>query len=186
MPTDNLSLANASLAKTQGVHADLVRVIRRAISIDPCFVVGEGVRSDADQLRDWQKHYSTLNGIPKGKVVNGIKGTGRGNHQVSLVDGFGHACDLPPLINGLVWGGPKANEIAHWKGCYQTAAVMRKAAIAEKVRIRWGGQWDMALNDLPDGAAALEKAHNDYMVAFKLAQGRYPLADGPHFELKPA
>jgi hypothetical protein len=184
MPTNNLALANASMVKTQGVHADLVRVIRAAIAIDPCFVVGEGVRSDADQLRDWQRGASTLNGIPKGQVVNAIKGTVRGNHQVNLKDGLGHACDLPPLINGLVWGGPNATDNDKWEGCYQTADAMRKAAIAEKVRIRWGGQWDMVLNDLPQTPAALKKAHNDYMAAFKKAYGRYPLADGPHFELK--
>jgi hypothetical protein len=183
MATD-LELANASMVKTQGVYADLVRVIRHAITIDACFVVGEGVRNDADQLRDWQRGVSKLNGIPVGQVVNGVHGTGRGNHQVNLTDGFGHACDLPPLINHLVWGGPHSSGNDQWEGCYRTAAAVRTAAIAENVRIRWGGQWDIALNDLADGAAALKKAHNDYMAQFHATHGRWPLADGPHFELK--
>ncbi|MBL6852391.1 MAG: hypothetical protein ISS15_05295 [Alphaproteobacteria bacterium] len=180
---DNRALALASMTRAAGVHPFLIRVINRAIATDPCFVLGEGVRSDADQLRDWQRGVSRLNGIPVGVVKNGIAGTGRGNHQTNLADGLGHASDLPPLINGLVWGGADSSDADKWQGCYRTASVMREAAIAESVRLRWGGQWDVPLNDLPAGAVALEAAHNAYMANFHATHGRYPLADGPHFEL---
>src|ERR1700748_604214 len=91
-------LAVASMTRADGLHPKLVRVIQTAILKDPCFVLGEGARSDADQLRDWQRHVSRLNGIAVGHVVNGVAGTGRGNHQKSLIDGWGHAADLPPII----------------------------------------------------------------------------------------
>lgn len=183
MTIDNRSLAIASMAKARGVHPAFIAVVTRAIDIDPCFVFGEGVRSDEDQLRDFLRHASKLNGIPAGQIKNGIVGTGRGNHQVSLTDHLGHAGDLPPLINGMVWGGPTSTDAEKWNGCYRTAAAMRQAAIDKATRIRWGGQWDVLLNDLPAGADALKAAHNSYMAAFHASHGRYPLADGPHYEL---
>jgi hypothetical protein len=175
----------SSESRLVNVQPALVRVVHRADTACPgLFIVSEGVRSDADQLRDWMRHASKLNGIPVGQVVNGVHGTGRGNHQLNLVDKLGHAVDLAPMIGGLVWGGPSATSAQQWIGCCAVADAMRDAAIAEAIRIRWGGDWDAALNDLPDGATALMIDHNSYMSKFRAANGRWPLADGPHFELK--
>jgi len=171
-------LGAQSRAHLAGVHADMVRVVDHAIQISTQdFGVAEGVRSDADQLRDWMRHTSKLNGIPVGKIRNGVHGTGRGNHQLAA-DGFGHATDLVPYVNGVIlWSAvPPAQQ---WDYIYPVAAAMHAAAIAENVDLRWGGVWDRKLRDLPGTVAGLRQSVADYCT-------RHPgpdFLDGPHFEL---
>jgi peptidoglycan L-alanyl-D-glutamate endopeptidase CwlK len=169
----------ASQQRLAGVVPALVAVADHAIQISAQdFCVGEGVRSAADQLRDWYRRTSKLNGIPVGATVNGVRGTGVGNHQVKA-DGFGHALDLVPVVGGaLLWTLPAAEQ---WPHIYPVADAMRTAAISLGTRIRWGGVWDRILNDLAPGAAALEQAVRDY-------EGRHAgpdFIDGPHFEILP-
>ena len=174
------SLGRQSLAKLAQVHPDLVRVVKTAIGLSTQdFRVENGLRSDADQLAAFKAGNSKLNGIAVGQTVNGIKGTGRGNHQANLSDGLSHAVDLTPWVKGkILWAAvPGAQQ---WSYIYPVAAAMRSAAIAEKVTIRWGGVWDKMLNDLRDGAAALEKALGDY----KVRHAGPDFVDGPHYEIK--
>lgn len=165
-----------SNAHLVGVHPRLVSVAQHAIQISTQdFCVAEGVRSAADQLRDWMRRTSKLNGIPVGQIVNGVHGTGVGNHQVKA-DGFGHAVDLVPIVDGaLLWTLPEAQQ---WQHIYPVAEAMRLAAISFNIRIRWGGVWDRCLNDL-NGTGPLAAE----VQAYEARHVGADFIDGVHFEL---
>lgn len=170
-----------SLKNMVGVHPDLVRVNNHAVQVTTQdFGCECGVRSDAAQLDAFLRKASKLNGIAIGAVVNGVKGTGRGNHQINLGDGLGHAVDDVPYVGGVIlWAAAPPAE--QWRYIYPVADAMRAAAIAEKVRVRWGGVWDRLLNDLPAGPDALAGAVKAYQA--RHAGGDF--LDGPHFEIVP-
>lgn len=67
-------------------------------------------------------------------------------------DGFSHAVDLIPLLNGQ----------AAWDKCQLVADAMFKAAKVIGIRIRWGGDWNQ------NGSSRDEHKRGSY--------------DGPHFE----
>ena len=149
-------LGKKSLANLDGVHPDLVRVVKRAIGLtEQDFTVQEGLRSIETQ-REYLKRGVT-------KTLN--------SQHLKQGDGFGHAVDLVPWIGGQPrW---------EWPAIYPIAAAMRAAAAVEGVRLRWGGVWDRALADLGNGPASLKQAVADYCV-------RHPgpdFLDGPHYEL---
>lgn len=96
----------------EGVHPDLVRVVRRALTMsDIDFVVIEGVRSVNHQ---------------KQLVKSGASQTMRSRHLT------GHAVDLAAWIGQIRWDWPLYDKIAH---------AMKEAAKIEKVTIEWGGDW---------------------------------------------
>ncbi len=106
-----------SLARLKGVHPDLVRVIKRA-SESADFIVTEGLRT-----LDRQKQ---LKAAGASKTLNSRHLTG-------------HAVDVAPLVDGKVrWD---------WPLFHKLAAVIKKAAKAEKVPLEWGGEW----KSFPDG-----------------------------------
>jgi peptidoglycan L-alanyl-D-glutamate endopeptidase CwlK len=108
-----ITLGARSLSRLEGVHPDLVRVVKRAAvmsSLD--FTVLEGVRTLARQKQLFAQHAT--------KTMNS-------RHL------DGHAVDLAPMIGGEVrWD---------WPLYHQLAAVVKAAAEAEKVPITWGGDW---------------------------------------------
>lgn len=106
-------LSKASLKNMEGVHPDLVRVVKRAITLTEVdFKVGEGLRSIAQQKKN---------------VAKGVSWTMNSRHLT------GHAVDLLALIGGKVtWS---------WAPYYKIAAAMKEAARIEKVPIIWGGDW---------------------------------------------
>ncbi len=101
-----------------GVHPDLVRVIERAAEESNMpFAVLEGLRTV-----DRQKQL----------VAKGASQTMNSRH-IKAANGFGHAVDLAPLIEGQVsWDWPLYRKLA---------AVVKAAAEAEGVPIEWGGDW---------------------------------------------
>lgn len=107
-------LGKRSLSRLEGVHPDLVRVVKRAIRSTVCdFTVLEGVRSEERQRKLFQAGAS--------KIMNSRHLTG-------------HAVDLGAYLDGEVrWD---------WPLYYQIAAAMMMAAVEEGVTIRWGGDWD--------------------------------------------
>lgn len=155
-------LGPTSQARMAGVHPDLVRVALHAIQItSQDFAVTEGVRSAEEEAAH---------------VANGTSHTMNSMHLPQR-DGFGHALDLVPWVNGaLLWALPA---IVQWNFIYPVAVAVQTAAIAEKVRIRWGGVWDRTLNDLPLDADALKKAVSNYCVRHVGPD----LLDGPHYEI---
>lgn len=100
----------------QGVHPQLVNVVRRALTLSPRpFCVTEGLRDKARQ----QALY--LQG--KSKTLNSRHLTG-------------HAVDLAPLIDGVIpW--------QRWDEFAQLAQAMKQAAQACHVTVIWGGDWAM-------------------------------------------
>lgn len=117
-------LGKRSLSRLEGVHPDLVRVVKRAIRSTVCdFTVLEGVRAKARHLKLFQAGASKVmdsRHIPVPEEEGG--------------NGLAHAVDLGAYLDGEVrWD---------WPLYYQIAAAMLMAAVQEGVTIRWGGDWD--------------------------------------------
>lgn len=152
----SFSLSDRSRAELQGVHPDLIWIVERAIALtDQDFCVHDGVRTVEEQ---------------KALVRSGASKTMNSRHLIRS-DGFGHAVDLVPWINGQPrW---------EWKPVYLIAVAVRRAAVERGVALTWGGAWDRRLNDLPADAAGIEAAVKAYCA-------RHPgpdFIDGPHYEL---
>jgi len=152
----SVSLSDRSRAELKGVHPDLIWIVERAIVLtDQDFCVHDGVRTLDEQ---------------KALVRSGASRTMNSRHLIRS-DGFGHAVDLVPWINGKPrW---------EWKPIYHIAAAVRRAAVEQGVELTWGGVWDRRLNDLPADADGIEAAAKAYCA-------RHPgpdFIDGPHYEL---
>lgn len=102
-----------SLTRLEGIHADLRRVMDRAIAISPIdFTILEGMRT-----LDRQKEL----------LARGATTTLNSRHLT------GHAVDLAPLVNGEVtWAWPVYHELAPH---------IKRAAQIEEVDLDWGGDW---------------------------------------------
>ncbi len=120
-------LGQRSLSRLDGVHPDLVRVVRRAAGMarpDEDFTVLEGVRTPERQ----RALYAQGRTAP-GKIVTW---TLKSNHFRNAKTGFGHAVDLAPFP--VDW-----NDRARFD---RLANLMFRAASIEGVAIRWGADWD--------------------------------------------
>lgn len=109
----SIVLGARSLARLEGVHPDLVRVVKRAAAMsDLDFTVLEGLRTVERQRQLFaQKATKTMN-----------------SRHLS-----GHAVDLAPMLGGKVsWD---------WPLYHRLAKTVKAAAAAEKVPITWGGDW---------------------------------------------
>lgn len=106
-------LSQRSLAKLNGVHPDLIRVVKRAITITEIdFTVTEGRRTVERQ---------------KQLYAAGATRTMNSRHLT------GHAVDLAALVGGKVrWDWPLYAKLAD---------AMTKAAKDCGVLIEWGGDW---------------------------------------------
>lgn len=124
--------SNRSINNLQGVHPDLVRVMHTAIAATPAdFTIVEGVRTAQRQ----QQLYAQGRTQP-GRIVTYADGVNtKSNHQPKA-DGYGHAVDLYPCINGSV----KINDI---KNLTLIARHIKAVALSIGVEIEWGGNWKM-------------------------------------------
>lgn len=106
-------LSERSLSRLEGVHPDLVRVVKHAILVTTVdFSVLEGLRTEERQ----QKLFAV-----------GATSTMNSRHLT------GHAVDLGAYVDGEIrWDWPLYNQIG---------AAMKLAAINESVDIEWGGDW---------------------------------------------
>ena len=106
-------LGQRSLSRLEGVHPDLVRVVKKAAVLsDLDFTVLEGIRSVERQ---------------KQLVSQGASRTMNSRHIT------GHAVDLAPMIAGEVrWD---------WPLYHKLAKIVKSAAADEKVPLQWGGDW---------------------------------------------
>lgn len=107
------SFGARSLQRLEGVHPDLVKVMKRAIGCSTMdFTVLEGMRTLATQ-----KKY----------MASGATRTMNSRHLT------GHAVDVAPVIGGKVrWD---------WPLYYKLAEIIKKAAADEQVPLQWGGDW---------------------------------------------
>jgi len=134
----------------------LVDVVERAIELTTQdFTVFEGVRT-VEKQREY--------------VKKGVSKTMNSKH-LKQADGYGHAVDLVPYIDGtLRW---------EWPPIYEIAAAMCQAAKEQSTSITWGGAWDRRINGM-DCVASRMKAEVEQYCA------RHPgpdFIDGPHYEL---
>lgn len=106
-------LSQKSLRRLEGVHPDLVKVVKRTIQITPIdFIVVEGLRTKERQAY---------------LVEKGASKTMNSRHLT------GHAVDLAPIVDNKVsWD---------WKHFYPLAEAVKKAAEEVKVKVEWGGDW---------------------------------------------
>lgn len=148
-----------SRAELRGVHPDLVRVVERAIEITwQDFSVHDGLRTLEEQKR---------------YVASGVSQTLNSKHRPQA-DGFGHAVDLVPYINGkLRW---------EWEPIYVIAAAVWQAARELGVAIRWGGAW-ISMAEIRAGTPGAMKAAVEAYGAARRKAGKKVFTDGPHFEL---
>lgn len=118
-------LGKRSLDNLEGVHPNLVKVVKRAIEItEQDFMVLEGVRALARQ----QQLYAQGRTKPGPKVT----WTLNSNHFVNKKTGYGHAVDLVPYP--VDW-----NDLAKFDAM---ARAMFQAANELNIPIRWGADWD--------------------------------------------
>lgn len=109
----SIVLGQRSLARLEGVHPDLVRVVKKAAAMSSLdFTVLEGLRTSARQKQLYDQGAT--------KTMNSRHITG-------------HAVDLAPMIGGTIrWD---------WPLYHQLAKTVKAAAAAENVPIQWGGDW---------------------------------------------
>lgn len=106
-------LGAKSLSRLEGVHPDLVKVVKLAIELSEVdFTVTEGMRTLERQRQ---------------LLAAGASKTLNSRHLT------GHAIDLAPLIGGKVsWD---------WPPFYKIADAMKRAANSLGVPLVWGGDW---------------------------------------------
>lgn len=123
-------LGERSLKNLEGVHPDLVKVVKRAIAISHMdFTVIEGVRTIERQ---------------KELVRKGASKTMNSRHIT------GHAVDIVPVKDGVI----------SWRidDYYPLAEAMATAADELGVQVRWGGVWS-AINNRKDHPSDWIKAY---------------------------
>lgn len=142
----SIVLGQRSLSRLEGVHPDLVRVVKKAAALsDLDFTVLEGLRT-LDRQKQILKQGAT-------KTLNSRHITG-------------HAVDLAPMIDGKIsWDWPLYHRLAEY---------MRSASVSENVPIRWGGTWKLlsAING-PITAKVLSRSFPDG-PHFELPRANYP------------
>jgi peptidoglycan L-alanyl-D-glutamate endopeptidase CwlK len=109
----SIVLSARSLSRLEGVHPDLVRVVKRAAEMsDLDFTVLEGVRTLARQ-RELLKQGATT--------------TLNSRHLT------GHAVDLAPIRGKTIYWD--------WPMYHRLAKIVKAAAAVEQVPLQWGGDW---------------------------------------------
>lgn len=114
------TLSQRSLERLQGVHPDLVAVVKRAIEITPIdFAVIEGVRTVERQ---------------KQLLAAGASKTMKSRHiPSSNKSRMGEAVDLAPIVDGQIrWD---------WPLFHKLAPAVKEAANQLGIPIQWGGDW---------------------------------------------
>lgn len=115
-----MALNQRSEKNLNGVHPDLVRVVRRCVEISAVgFIITEGVRTLARQ---------------KQLVASGAAQTLRSRHVVeNNKNGFACAVDVAALVgNSVRWDWP----------LYERIAVSMKLAAEDiGIPLEWGGDW---------------------------------------------
>lgn len=109
----SITLSTRSLTRLEGVHPDLVRIVKKAAVIsDLDFTVLEGLRTVERQ---------------KQLVSQGASKTMKSRHIT------GHAVDLAPMLDGKIsWDWPLYNRLSK---------IVKAAAAIERLPLQWGGDW---------------------------------------------
>ena len=150
-------LSQRSLNKLNGVHPDLVAVVKRAIELtDVDFGVTYGVRTVEEQEK---------------LVASGRSQTMKSKHLIQDT-GYSHAVDLVAYDGSdAVWEINVYDNICD---------AMARAADELEVPVKWGAAWSEG--DIRFYEDTAEDAMNAY-IDLRRSQGRRPFIDGPHFEM---
>jgi len=150
-------LSERSLSRLDGVHPDLIAVVKRAIEITEVdFGVTQGTRTLAQQ----EEYVRT----GKSQTMN--------SKHLPQSDGYSHAVDVVAYIG---------SDIGWELNLYDNIAdAFAKAARELGVSVRWGAAWNVS--DITKWNGTMEDAMMHY-VDTRRSQGRRPFIDGPHFEL---
>jgi len=115
-----------SLRNLEGVHPDLVKVVRRALQLSSQdFSVNEGLRT--------KEHQHVLVATGKSKTLNSRHLTG-------------HAVDLIPYPPNGDFDEDGIFNIHDWDQYHPIADAMKKAAKELGVKVEWGGDWKSFLD----------------------------------------
>ena len=146
-------LSTRSLSRLEGVHPDLVKVVKRAIELTKIdFAVTEGLRTPERQREMFEKGASQIK---------------EGGTHVA-----GRAVDLAAFVGDRIsWELRLYDDIAD---------AMRLAALEANVGLRWGAAWNVP--DIRKWNGTMEGAMNFY-IDTRRKMGQRPFIDGPHFEL---
>ena len=159
-------LGSRSLQNLTGVHPDLVRILKAAISISESdFGVAEkAVRTAAEQHKKFVDGVSQRDGYVK-----------LSNHQPKG-DGLGHAVDITPWVGGKWLFDDSAFDYYP----IQASAVSRAAKdLGLADRLKWGAAWFWPMSEYGSSPEDMRKIEARYRLEHK---GR-DFIDGPHFEL---
>lgn len=98
------NFSQTSLNRLNGVHPNLVKVMKEAIKNSPFdFMITQGLRT----VKDQQALYAKGRTLPGGKVTNCDGVVKKSNHQAK-VDGYGYAIDFAIWENGAInWNDSK-------------------------------------------------------------------------------
>lgn len=150
-------LSQRSLNNLEGVHPDLVAVVKRAIELTRIdFGCIAGTRTLEEQIAN----------------VNAGRSQTMKSKHLPQSDGYSHAVDLMAYVGG--------------KSCWEINVyddicdAMKAAAIELSVSIKWGAAWSEG--DIRSYPGTSEDAMNAY-IDLRRSQGRRPFIDAPHFEL---
>lgn len=158
----------ASLTRMEGLHPDLIRVLKLAIVISAVdFTIIEGLRSDEQCFINFGKGRTQRQCVaagcparyarPEAAKVTWVGHPLSSNHRKHN-DGFGHAIDVYPYPVSLVLNAKPAQYEPLFD---KIAAAMFKASAQLGIPIRWGADWDVDNKPRERGET-----------------------DNPHFELK--
>lgn len=112
------------IERLNGVHPDLVKVMRRAAELCPFDMqVLEGVRTLERQRKLKEQGAS--------QILDS-------RHLIGK-DGLGHACDIAPVLDT---DGDGDKEISwSWPHYHAMAPHIKQAAAEMNVKVYWGGDW---------------------------------------------
>ena len=149
-------LSQRSLDRLEGVHPDLVEVVKGAINYTKVdFGVTCGLRTVEQQEQ--------LVAAGKSQTMN--------SKHIPQDDGYSHAVDLVAYIGSdVAWELNLYDDI-----CDAMAQAARDVGIA----VKWGAAWSEG--DIRDYAVSAEHSMLEY-INERTSQGRRPFIDGPHFE----
>ena len=150
-------LSQRSLSRLNGVHPDLVAVVKQAIKTTRVdFGVTQGLRT-IKQQREYVR-------IGKSQIMT--------SKHLRQRDGYSHAVDVVAYIgSNISWELNLYDDIAD---------AFADAGKKLGVSMRWGAAWNVP--DITKWNGSMEEAMM-YYIDTRRSQGRRPFIDGPHFEL---
>lgn len=167
------TLSPRSRGNMAGLHPDLIRIIEGAILTT---TVDFGITRKAVRTAEEQAALYAQGRTKPGPIVTSKDGyKSKSNHQ-PWADGFGHAVDLTPYLDGK----PILDDRA-WELYPHIASAMSKsaAALGLAARLTWGGNWYEPMSRY--GAAP-----SDMTAAIERYKRNHPgpdMIDGPHYQL---